>query len=110
MFKKVERLSRSEFSEYFKVGRKHHCPHLTIITAPLTSRKVSVVVGKKVAKSAVKRNVLKRRVYAMLRTILTEAKYSGVLIVIVKPSLNSLSKKALKDSVAESVAQVVKGA
>ena len=31
MFKKSNRLSKSEFSEYFRTGNKKHFPHLTII-------------------------------------------------------------------------------
>ena len=110
MFKKTERLSRSEFSEYFRIGKRHHFPHLTIITKPINSRKVSVVVSKKVAKSAVRRNTIKRRVYAILRNLLVAAEYKGVLIVIVKPTLNSLPRKAVDELLTESIAQVLKSA
>lgn len=110
MFKKTERLNRSEFSEYFRVGKRQHFPHLTIITSPYISRKVSVVVSKKVAKSAVRRNTIKRRIYATLRTLLVPAEFQGVFIVIVKPSINSLSKKAVDELLKESIAQVLKSA
>jgi ribonuclease P protein component len=108
MFKKSERLTRSEFSEYFKVGRRHHTPHVTIITHPLPARKVAVVVGKKVAKSAVRRNTLKRRVYALLRESLTVNDYRGVLIVILKPPVNSLPRQQLSEVVHTAIAQVIK--
>lgn len=110
MFKKVERLSRSEFSEYFRIGKKSHLPHLNFITYPLDTRKVSVVVSKKVAKSAVRRNTIKRKVYALLRTSLVAGGYKGVLIVVVKPTFNSLSRKAVDELLTESIAQVLKSA
>lgn len=110
MFKKVERLSRSEFSEYFRIGKRHHFPHLTVITHPNVARKVSVVVSKKVAKSAVRRNTIKRKVYATLRNLLVPAEYQGVLIVIVKPTINSLPRKAVDELLTESIAQVLKSA
>ena len=108
MFKKTERLNKIEFSEYFRVGKRHHFPHLTIITAQHEKRKVSVVVGKKVAKSAVRRNTLRRRVYAVLRKNLVAAEYKGVLIVVLKPTFSSLSKKTAAEYLTMSIAQVLK--
>ena len=108
MFKKSERLSRSEFSEYFKVGRRHHFKHYTIITTPLPTLKVSVVVGKKVAKAASKRNTFKRRVYAVLRKVLLSNEYKGVMIVMLKPTYSSLPRKVAEDFLNQSIAQVLK--
>ena len=110
MFKKSERLTQSEFSEYFRIGKKHHFPALTIITHPISARKVAVVVGKKVAKSAVRRNALKRRVFASLRDVLMAGDHKGVLIVILKNPFNSLARKTADDLLRESIAQVVKNA
>jgi ribonuclease P protein component len=108
MFKKSERLSRSEFTHFFGVGTKKHFKHLTIITFPSPSLKVSVVVGKKVAKSAVKRNGIKRRVYAILRKRI--GAYQGVLIVVAKPSLSTLPRKVAETEISEVIAQVLKSA
>ena len=110
MFKKSERLTRAEFSEYFKVGRRYHTPQLTVITHPLSTRKVAVVVGKKVAKSAVRRNTLKRRVYAQLREEMKEYPYRGVIIIILKSPFNSLPRKQVSEVVQTAIAQVVKSA
>jgi ribonuclease P protein component len=93
MFKKSERLTKSEFTEFFKTGRKHHYPICTIVTVPLPGRKVAVVVGKKILKSAAKRSVVRRRVYAGLREILDNGAYQGVLIVVVKPKYVTLNRK-----------------
>jgi ribonuclease P protein component len=106
MFKKSERLSRVEFTHFFGVGTKKHSKHLTFICSPTSHLKVAVVVGKKVAKSAVKRNTLKRRVYATLRRGLGE--YQGALIVIVKPTFASLPRKDAEIEVKTMIAQVAK--
>jgi len=108
MFKKHERLSQSEFSVYFKVGKRHHFPLCTIITASSPVRKVSVVVGKKVSKLAVRRNSIRRRVYALLRKELITTPTVGVVIVVVKPTFNTLTKAVADETVIKSIAQVLK--
>jgi ribonuclease P protein component len=110
MFKKTERLTQSEFAEFFKVGKRHHFPGFTIITAPGSKRKVSVVVGKKVLKSAVKRNLLRRRVYATLRLVLGAIPYQGVLIVLLKSPYVTLGRKQAAAQLSEVIAQVLKSA
>ncbi|MCA9357732.1 ribonuclease P protein component [Candidatus Kaiserbacteria bacterium] len=106
MFKKRERLTRSEFQEYFRTGTRHHSKHVTLITATSSKRKVAVVVGKKVAKSAVKRNLYKRRIFGVLQTI----PCTGVLIVIVKPTFATLSRKTAAVVLTTEVARVCKSA
>jgi len=109
MFKKNNRLSKVEFSEFYTKGIKKHFPHLTIITHPSNKTKVSVVVGKKVAKSAVRRNTLRRRVYASLKNFEIKNKKSlGIFIVVVKPSYNTIPRKQSEEFLLESIAQVVK--
>ena len=110
MFKKSARLSRSEFSNYFKTGKRHHSKHLTIITLPHPTLKVAVVVSKKVSPAAVRRNTLKRRVYASLRINLEDLSYQGVMILILKPSYDSLSRKKADELLRQSIAQAVKSA
>ncbi len=108
MFKKTERLTRSEFSEYFKSGQRHNFKYCTVVTFPLTALKTSVVVGKKVAKAAIKRNTFKRRVYALLRKVVLGSEYQGVVIVILKPTYASLPRKVAEDFLNQSIAQALK--
>lgn len=110
MFKKSQRLSQSEFTVFFKTGKKHNFEHLTLITKDNTYLKVGVVVGKKVAKAAIMRNTLKRRIYATLRQEVITYKYQGVFIVITKPSYSSLTRKTADEFLRRSIAQVIKGA
>jgi len=67
--------------------------------------KISVVVGKKVAKSAVKRNTLKRRVLA---TIKKAGLVPGAYIILLKPSFSSLSRKTAEQNIIESIALFTK--
>lgn len=107
MFKKSERLKVVEFATYFARGKRHYTPHLTIITAPAKIRKVAVVVGKKVSKKAVTRNQLRRRIYTQLRQIVPET-YTGVYIVLVKPSFATLPRKAAQAFITETFASLCK--
>ena len=109
MFKKGERLNRSEFTHFFSVGKKSHSKYLTFITSPYPTLKVSVVVGKKVAKSAVKRNTIKRRVYATLRKMIV-GQHQGVVIVVVKPNFSTLPRKMSETEICQAIAQVLKSA
>jgi len=109
MFKKNYRLTTSEFSEHFTNGKKFHSDHLTIIYKEGVDTKVAVVVGKKVAKSAVLRNTIKRRIYASLRKYQLEKNVSfGKLIVIVKKSYNTLSRKEAEEILLKTIKQVIK--
>lgn len=107
MFKKAERLQVAEFDTYFKTGRRHHTPHATFIIAPADEKKVSVVVGKKVSKKAVKRNLLRRRVYAQLRQELPET-FHGACIVLIKPSFATLPRKTAQAYITSVVAELGK--
>ncbi len=59
------RLSRTDFATVFAKGKRIHSKHATLILMPNKDLALSVVVSKKVAKKAVDRNTLKRRVYAL---------------------------------------------
>lgn len=107
MLKKTERLSKKEFSEYFKQGKRFQFPELTIIYTPASTLHASVVVSKKVAKQAVKRNLLRRRVYATLRQTMKSAEQTGVFIVVVKPGLTAFSRKSAGEVVRKNIASVL---
>jgi ribonuclease P protein component len=92
MLKKGERLGRTEFLTFFKSGKRIHTDHLTLVFTPHPTFHGSVVVSKKVSKQAVTRNTIRRRMYAQLRTL--RIVRTGVYIVMVKPSLVTLTKQA----------------
>lgn len=104
MLKKKERLTRAEFDRFFSVGKRIHTPLLQIIYSPSDTFHGSVVVGKKVYKSAVDRNRLRRQLYAFLRQFYkkNEVLPPHTVIVITKPAIKGLKKDVfitdLKDS------------
>lgn len=106
MLKKQDRLSKTEFDTYFASGKRFHFAHLTIIFSPFPSLRGTVVVGKKVSKSAIRRNTLRRRIYARLRLLGAEKDLKGVFIIITKPSYNSLSRVAADEFFTESIVAV----
>lgn len=108
MFKKTERLTKPEFEAFFKSGKRFNFSHLTIVYSHSPSIHASVVAGKKVAKQAVRRNTLRRRIYARLRLMLKANSVTGVYIVLVKPSYNSLGRTAADKFLTESIAEMLK--
>ncbi len=103
MLKKTHRLTKPQFDTYYQKGKKHHFAHLVVVTHPAPTFLGSVVVGKKVSKSAVRRNALRRRVYARLSQLHTELGLSGVYIVILKPGYNSLTRIAANELLTQSI-------
>lgn len=91
MLPQKERLNRNDFNRFFAAGRKYHSPTLTLVYGESTNFQASAVVSKKVAKTAVERNKLRRQIYAILRDRHKEKSLAGVYIVIVKPPAQKLS-------------------
>lgn len=108
MLKKSQRLTRKEFDAVFKTGKRSHFPHLTVVYESSEEFHTSVVVGKKVAKSAVKRNLLRRRVYDRVRRSMQKEGVKGMYLFLVKPSYTSLSRKAADAFLTESIASIIK--
>lgn len=110
MLHKNHRLTKPQFSQAYAKGKKFHFTHLTVVYVPATTFSGSVVVGKKVSKLAVKRNTLRRRIYARLGTFMRERAVTGIYIIILKPSFTSLSRTAADAFVAESIDAVLQKA
>lgn len=108
MLKKSERLDRHAFSNYFSKGKKFHGLYTTIIHSPSEGFLCSVVVGKKVSKKAPVRNTIRRRVYGILDKIKRDKKLVGVYIIIIKPDILKLPKKASGLTLEEEVGRVLK--
>lgn len=95
MFKKSERLNRTAFTKYFKIGRRFQTDNFTLIYSLAPVRAVAVVVGKKVHKLAVDRNTLRRSVYGAARVALdADTTLLGIFIIISKPTAKNLTKAA----------------
>ena len=88
------RLDRTAFTHCFKAGKRVSGAHLQIITGHSPTFKAAVVVSKKVLKKAHDRNRLRRQIYAILYNFWLVERYQKTIIVLVKPSLASLSARA----------------
>lgn len=89
MLAQKNRLTRTEFNEYFKQGRVYHGELLYVRVVQVKDspdKKFSCVVSKKVAKSAVKRHLIKRRVYNALRELFPTIQSGVVAMVFMKKS------------------------
>lgn len=105
MFKKTERLNRTAFTQYFKIGKRLHTDYFTLVYSPAPLQAVAVVVGKKVYKGAVERNTLRRRVYAAIRNT---GNTSGIYLVIAKPAAKDLVQPEIAHAVTTLLAMVPK--
>lgn len=97
MLKKKQRLSRNEFTNLMKKGRRVHDTHLSLVFTPGTETKCGLVVSKKVAKNATARNLLRRRVYVVLGKNLAVLTNKHV-VVLTKPSIQTLSFEELANT------------
>lgn len=69
MLAKNQRLTRDQFSSLFESGKRIHGDAFTLIYSPTKDLpKGSVVVSKKIAGNVIIRNLLKRRLYNVLKT------------------------------------------
>jgi len=108
MLPQSARLSRQAFSHYFASGRRYHSPLLTVIYTPELGLRGAVVVSKKVSKSAVVRNTLRRRLYAAFRTYADSSGFSGVVVVVAKPAVATLPRAAQHEALLSLLSQVAK--
>ena len=108
MLQKSERLTRTQFDHYFKIGKRFHFKHYTITHSPAESLHASIVVGKKVAKKAVQRNTLRRRLYAQVYQHVKKPGHTGVFIVLTKPSVAHPTRQELLTTFATDIAEVLK--
>lgn len=87
MLAKKNRLPKNEFKKVFKNGRRLHNKYFTLIyhaNPMLKSPQAAVVVSKKVAKNAVDRNKIKRRIRAVIQEHIEKIQNHQV-IVLTKP-------------------------
>lgn len=111
MFKKSVRLSRSEFMTFLSSGKRYHSEFLTITHTPGPVLRAAAVVGKKVAKEAVDRNRIRRRLYATLQRVVTKSPVPcppGAYIMVAKPGALKVSRLELQSEQITLLAQIAK--
>lgn len=84
MLPKSKKISREEFPQDFHSGYKYHSPGLLLLITKQTKQnletKFSFIVSKKVSKNAIKRILIKRRGYNIIKDNIEHIK-SGFLCV-----------------------------
>ncbi len=109
MLKKTNRIPRGQFDVVFKTGKRLHSPHLQLIYVPGETA-FSVVVSKKIAKQAVVRNRLRRRLYGVVERFFkatnSPALHQGIFIL--KPGAAKATRTSLATEAADLLAQINK--
>lgn len=101
MFKKAQRLTKRQFDEYYKSGRRFHGQYLQVLFTTHDHFHAAVVVGKKVYKKAHDRNRLRRRLYGFLYQQKLAKKRKGVYIVLVKPGAATVPYQEVRSDLAD---------
>jgi len=96
---------------FLSSGKRYHSPSLTITYTPGLALRAAAVVGKKVAKEAVDRNRIRRRLYATLLRATTETVSlcpPGTYIIVAKPGALKVPRLALQTEQTTLLAQIGK--
>lgn len=98
MLNKKQRMTRQEFAEVFVSGKRRHSPFFQVVydTKERKHPIFAVVVSKKVAKTAVGRNALKRRLYDILQHLRATQQVSNGGIIITKKQVKDATPLTLK--------------
>jgi len=96
MLTKKQRLTTKEFKTLFEAGKKVHTPLYSVVYVPSSTFHASVVVSKKVARRAVDRNAMRRRVYSIVQNY-TQNK--GTFIFLMKKKAFEVEYAVLKEGI-----------
>jgi ribonuclease P protein component len=108
MLKKTQRIPRGQFDALYKVGTRLHSPLCQLVYQAASSPAFSVVVGKKVAKQAVTRNRLRRRVYGVVERSLVPLELHIAGIILLKPHAKTATRLQLQADVVSLLARIPK--
>lgn len=105
MLKKKQRLSRSDFSQLLRNGKRIFSTNLILIYSKSTTTKCGLVVSKKTAKKAVERNLLRRRVYSVLGNNFSKLENFHVAVITQK-GITKLSFKELEKEIVQALQEI----
>ncbi len=109
MLKRSARLSRAQFTEFGKNGKRMHAEAAFISMSPYATFHGAVVVSKKVSKSAVRRNRLRRQTYAQLEQIKQSGK-TGVFVCTLKPEAEKMTNAQFRGAIKNLIERSAKAA
>lgn len=73
---------------------------------PKNSEGFKIILGKSVARKATERNLLKRRIRAVLRSAISAAEHG--FVIIVRPGAKSLTFRQVKEELTRAIASINK--
>jgi len=107
MFRKRHRLSRAAFLHTLKNGERVSHAYFRLIYLPYHQKMISVVVSKKVARGAVSRNIIRRRILHALHESEALSAFEGKLIVIANPPIHTISFDEIKVALGEAITHML---
>jgi len=96
MLQKSKRIPRKAFKPLIDSRNYLNSEHFSLKLAPSNKVLVAVTVSKKVSKSAVVRNRVRRRAYNAFKTILPSLK-NHLFMLISKPGIEKLKSPQIED-------------
>jgi len=102
VLKRTNRLRKnSDFQRLYKSGKRFSTPNLALYYMPsnFDYSQVGFVVSKKVSKSAVVRNSLRRRTSAIVESIYPNIKHPTKLIILIRRDFSGLSPTELQKEI-----------
>jgi len=91
MLPKHKRISRDSFKLILIQGQLFHSPHFLLRTINSPKEGYATLVSKKIARGAVDRNRIRRRIYAVLRSLVVQIKKPTNIIISAKPGALKIS-------------------
>lgn len=104
MLSKKNRITRSEFEGIIKTGKRFYSPIFTLYVKKeekITTKKIAFSVSKKICKSAVERNKLRKQGYGAMREFLNKIKPGLSLVFVYKKGTQTPKYKEIKEDVKE---------
>ncbi len=101
MLPKKSRIPREIFSELLVNSKYTNSPPLSlryILGSEFSHARIGVSVSKKVSKSAVVRNTVRRRVYSSIQNFIKELP-KGMFLFVAKPGIEKIKGEKLKEEI-----------
>lgn len=100
MLPKKSRIERKSFKKILDSRKYLNSTHFTLRFSDYSENKAAVSVSKKVSKSAVVRNRIRRRVYSVLKDILPSLR-PGLYLVVAKSGAEKVEGEKLTSELAQ---------
>mgnify|MGYP000258102300 CR=1 FL=1 len=100
MLPKKNRLTKSSFNQVIDEGIPFHSPTATLrLTKSDNQSQFSISIPKKVSKSAVVRNKMRRKVYTIIKDFYPDLDRNVMGLIIMKPNSDKLEHEDLRKEI-----------